>query len=507
MTQLVDKWEVAQRYSKFSLDMRAMTQAPPWIAFGQKIDRKSVNVNKKSLVGGGADKKDGEESKEDDAFENQRKEAIAEASAEAQKRVFLDGGKKIVHHNVQKIVDKGFTEDQAKEALKYSRNDLGRALASLKRPGGGEGDDDGRFRHSSSAGGGRGGRGGRGGGARRGRGRFGDNNDESEEFMSKPSEKISLFDFIGDKLPPEVKNAASVPLPAAITSTAGSTNRPSSYSENNRHSNKFSEESRFGREGGRGGRGRGNGRDNHSNNNRHSDLPRHQPASFSHSRGGPAGGNQRNDRSDRNFPPHPPPSHGQRHSNPSFSNRGGGGANIARDMERMSLSNRPQHPQKSTNQQQQYPQLNQQQQRQHSSNGFPNYDPRKTPGFLNKDSNDAARKFMQGDHQPLSQPGPNFQQNHRPRPPPPQSQQPNESTWNWKIGDRCLAKYWEDGRVRTKHPNLLHNHLIVPNTSFSPFQYYNAEITGIAGRTCVVHFMEYSNFEEVLKDDCLPITG
>lgn len=44
------------------------------------------------------------------------------------------------------------------------------------------------------------------------------------------------------------------------------------------------------------------------------------------------------------------------------------------------------------------------------------------------------------------------------------------------------------------------------NNGFS-FQYYNAEITGLAGRTCVVHFMEYNNYEEVLKDDCLPITG
>lgn len=54
--------------------------------------------------------------------------------------------------------------------------------------------------------------------------------------------------------------------------------------------------------------------------------------------------------------------------------------------------------------------------------------------------------------------------------------------WNFKVGDRCLAKYWEDEK------------------------YYNAEIQAVTEKTCVVHFFEYGNFEEILHGDCLPIT-
>jgi hypothetical protein len=38
------------------------------------------------------------------------------------------------------------------------------------------------------------------------------------------------------------------------------------------------------------------------------------------------------------------------------------------------------------------------------------------------------------------------------------------------------------------------------------FQYYNAEVTGVSERTCVVRFVEYGNYEEVLQDDCIPFT-
>lgn len=61
--------------------------------------------------------------------------------------------------------------------------------------------------------------------------------------------------------------------------------------------------------------------------------------------------------------------------------------------------------------------------------------------------------------------------------------QPAQSfLWSFKVGDRCLAKYWEDEK------------------------YYNAEIQAVTDKTCVVHFPEYGNFEEVLHTDCLPIT-
>lgn len=497
--EMVDKWEVAQRYSKYSMGIRALTQAPPWIAFGQKIDRKSLNVNKKSLAGGGAgggDKNDGEDEKEDAAFENQRKEAIAEAQKlEPKQRVFLDGAKKIVHHNVQKIVDKGFSEEMAKEALKYTRNDLSKAMANLKR-GSAEGDDDGdgRFRNYS----GRGGRGGGRGGRRGGRFGGGGRDDDDEEFMARPSEKISLFDFIGDKLPPEVKNAKPVAItPAApVHSAPGGFNRQPSYGEN--RNNKFSHPSSH-HEGGKrfDSRDTNNFRGNprHATSNRHQDRPPHN-GSTTHPRGGGHQPHNARSNNNNNNPPLPPPAHQQQHhrnernnhqqqshqpNSYQRNNQSQGPNNLTRDMERMSLSNnnsdhnprQQQYPSNApptiTHQAQQNPRNHHQKQdrfnNNNSANNFPAIGgsnksrPSGTPGFLTKESNEAAKKFLEQQNlqpQPtLSQSGPQFQQNHRG---PPKQFQPSasnfppigddsKSTWNWKLGDRCLAKYWEDGQV------------------------------------------------------------
>lgn len=52
---------------------------------------------------------------------------------------------------------------------------------------------------------------------------------------------------------------------------------------------------------------------------------------------------------------------------------------------------------------------------------------------------------------------------------------------NWKTGDRCMAKYWEDNK------------------------FYEATVTAVTSRTYVVQFNDYGNYEEVLKRDCLPI--
>lgn len=63
--------------------------------------------------------------------------------------------------------------------------------------------------------------------------------------------------------------------------------------------------------------------------------------------------------------------------------------------------------------------------------------------------------------------------------PPPQT----SPTLNWQIGDYCMAKYWEDGK------------------------FYKANITAVTEKTCVVQFIDYGNYEEVLKQDCLQIQG
>lgn len=40
---------------------------------------------------------------------------------------------------------------------------------------------------------------------------------------------------------------------------------------------------------------------------------------------------------------------------------------------------------------------------------------------------------------------------------------------------------------------------------FCCMQYYNAEINAVTDKTCVVHFLDYGNYEEVILSDCLPI--
>ncbi|XP_017783114.1 PREDICTED: tudor domain-containing protein 3 [Nicrophorus vespilloides] len=59
---------------------------------------------------------------------------------------------------------------------------------------------------------------------------------------------------------------------------------------------------------------------------------------------------------------------------------------------------------------------------------------------------------------------------------------PESNKWQFKIGDQCMAKYWEDNK------------------------YYNATVTGLTQKTCVVQFNDYGNMEEVLHADCIPIT-
>uniref|UniRef100_A0A1Y1NI80 Survival of motor neuron-related-splicing factor 30 n=2 Tax=Photinus pyralis TaxID=7054 RepID=A0A1Y1NI80_PHOPY len=57
----------------------------------------------------------------------------------------------------------------------------------------------------------------------------------------------------------------------------------------------------------------------------------------------------------------------------------------------------------------------------------------------------------------------------------------NSGTWRWKIGDLCMAKYWEDNK------------------------YYNATVINLTEKTCVVQFNGYGNVEEVVRQDCIPV--
>ncbi|XP_053669701.1 uncharacterized protein LOC128720079 [Anopheles nili] len=188
VTALVEKWELSRTMAKYAKGGRLQFSAagpPPWIPFGQKIQQPAVANDKdfKSLQ-----PKEKEESTENSAFTALRNDAIAEATKSGTKKTFGGGAKQMVDANVQKIMDKGFTEEQANHALKLTRNNVHRALSNLQRI------EDRKTQADSAAGGGK--TDDRKPGGKRGFGK----RDADLELQSKPSGKVSLFDFFGDIL-------------------------------------------------------------------------------------------------------------------------------------------------------------------------------------------------------------------------------------------------------------------------------------------------------------------
>lgn len=134
-----------------------------------------------------------ENENDDSEFKAQRQDAIAEATKAGTKKTFGGGSKTLVDSNVQKIMDKGFTEDQAQTALKYSRNNVEKALSNLKR----------REEHQKRAVSNdyepreyskekRGGKG-----------------SSMEPPSAKPSGGVSLFDFLENKFPTSQESSAA----------------------------------------------------------------------------------------------------------------------------------------------------------------------------------------------------------------------------------------------------------------------------------------------------------
>lgn len=155
---------------------------PAFIPFGQKIQQNMPNDQRgfKSLQ----PSKPKESENDDSEFKAQRKDAIAEATKAGTKKTFGGGSKTLVDSNVQKIMDKGYTEEQATTALRYSKNNVEKALSSIKRK------EDYQKRASSndyepreySK-------------EKRGKG------GSAEPTSAKPSGAVSLFDFLENKIP------------------------------------------------------------------------------------------------------------------------------------------------------------------------------------------------------------------------------------------------------------------------------------------------------------------
>lgn len=102
-------------------------------------------------------------------------------------QVFGGGTKPLLDANVQKIVDAGFSEEQAESTLKYTKNNVDRALRILQKRDNSENrsKDKPKDQDQPSQ------------PKRKGR-----NKDNDEDGLPvKPSGKVSLFDFLEDKLP------------------------------------------------------------------------------------------------------------------------------------------------------------------------------------------------------------------------------------------------------------------------------------------------------------------
>ncbi|XP_023309134.2 tudor domain-containing protein 3 [Lucilia cuprina] len=219
---LVEKWEVARQMLKYARSNRRLSGSggpPPWIAFGKRLDAHKdalpTDRNFKSLQA--ATEKD-KNSKENDEFNVSRSQAIAEAAKAGQKKVFGGGQQNILDHNVKKILEKGYSEEEAKQALKTTNNNLERALYNLKRRNNirsGSTDNSAKTVTTSTGG--------------RVRDRVASAKEEAT--AAKPQTNVSLFDFLTDKLPVTVSSSNTVQSQAISNNTNNDRNLKDSSSK------------------------------------------------------------------------------------------------------------------------------------------------------------------------------------------------------------------------------------------------------------------------------------
>ncbi|CAG4941530.1 unnamed protein product [Colias eurytheme] len=522
VSHMIEKWELNRSLAKHT---RGGVDAgpPPWIPFGQRLEANPLEKQFKSLQ---------EAAKQDNPeFEAQRKGAIAEAQRlSGVKKVFGGGTKPLLDANVQKIVDAGFTEEQAENALKYTKNNVDRALRILQKRDNSENRNKEKPKESEPP-------------KRKGRNKDKDNNNDEDVIPVKPSGKVSLFDFLEDKLP-------NVPDRQRDRNNRNENNAP--YEEN--------------RERNYGSRDRNNTRQNPRNQGTRHDGPRHRSDNRGHYNDNhPSHREERkyqtqvetpprfqkkfeemnkqhsnnqygyknsynnqphnqynNRRNDRNY--NNDNKMQQQNQQPYQNNNIQGIDNLVEATANMNLMSNQQRPNEETpsphnyqTPEQIYPkqpyhhnQNVQDSQQYRRNNDVPKYQDqsyqrRQQPnGYVEQPPQNAmypnvnymanmqggynGRQYGYGgrpqEYNTLRTGGPflpgsllgfqNAAVNEQAR------AMLGVADINWKVGDRCLALYWEDNN------------------------FYEAEITGISANTVVVKFCAYGNHEEVLKSNCLP---
>ncbi|KAK2584759.1 hypothetical protein KPH14_007085 [Odynerus spinipes] len=468
VSSLIEKWELNKKLAHHSRVRPAEEGGPPpWIPFGKKIIKTSdKDKNFKAL----AEKE--KTSKENAEFEAQRKDAIAEAAKQGSKKIFGGGNKQLLDHSVQRIVEQGFTIEQAEYALRMNKNNVDKAIKSLQRTNSKQNREMREPREPRSK-------------------RF---DKKSEE--SKPSSgKISLFDFLEDKLPIQ-------PEPVETTQ-----NNYVQSNENNVERLESKQDMHSGRGGRsqRGGRGyqapprhseenRAHKRLSNSNNpvtpqysqyNGNSNTQQSKPPRFQrnqethsyyHQDNASRSGSQKTQHSEYKN------SVAQSQSNPGISYTDDAGSCHTNQHE-------PQGKNPPTNRH--CNQLEWETRNTHlidvSYNRHNRVQEPTTRSYGGNTSNRNYRnqlnKYQSNDNTNARENiGPTVHKNENHNFNNQNTNAPASTPWVWQVGDKCMAKYWEDNR------------------------YYNAEVTAVSERTCVVQFKGFENYEEVLQVDCIPIT-
>jgi tudor domain-containing protein 3 len=317
---LCEKWELAKSVKHQSRQNASSDGPPAWVNFGGKIQVEVQDKQFKSL------ETKSQEAKENSKFDLQRQDAIAEAASGAVKKVFGGGSKQPVQPAFN---------PRAKKSNEFPVRDK----RNMKMKTG--------------------------------------NGKEMEEKLQKPLEKVSLFDFLEDKLPP-----------------------------NENPGNDISQEPFK----------------PHPNNN----IQRNTPTNYQNNR----------------------------YHNPYVNAKVTGNNSEYQNNSSRWKSGAYPNKQAEKDKPEKNPEIN------GLSNSF---------GKMSLNSQFASRSLKQ--HLNL---GPQKKNN--------AAESVNTSA-TWKVGDDCVAKYWEDGK------------------------YYNANITAVTDTTCVVKFKGYGNIEEVLKTDCLPVSS
>ncbi|XP_013185904.2 tudor domain-containing protein 3 [Amyelois transitella] len=526
VSHMIEKWELNRSLAKHTRGGIGVDGGPPpWIPFGQRLEAQTVDKQFKSLQ---------EAAKQDNAeFEAQRKGAIAEAQRlSGVKKVFGGGTKPLLDANVQKIVDAGFSEEQAENALKYTKNNVDRALKILQKRDNSENRNKEKPQKEPDQ--------------PKRKGRNKEPNDE-DGIPVKPSGKISLFDFLEDKLPNVPEKDRNNRQYNSNTDDRNDRNY-GQREKNSAKNNSRGQSSRYDN----GNRQRSENRGHFSNDNHHSshrDDRKYQTVTEKP----PRFQKKLDERNKQHHQHHQPPPQSTSSSNvnmnvpygnsyqnppPSYSDRNmrndrlsdnkmqhqqnyRNNSNMDSLVEatanlNMLAQQRPveepqrtyQHPEqyqhKAYNQNmQEIPPFRRNNEMKYQEQGYGRRQQAQPNGYMEQPNavypgvnymatgaaGYGARQYgygarpqeMQG---ALRGAGPflpgsllgfqNAAVNEQAR------AMLGVADISWKVGDRCLALYWEDNN------------------------FYEAEITGISANTVVVKFCAYGNHEEILKSNCLP---